>query len=105
MTVVLGFAFVGGVLTILAPCTLPVVPLILGGAASGLGRRRIAGLFVGFGASFVALTVVLAEFLASAGLTTDHLRLLAVAILGLVGLTLAVPRLGDRVQAWIEARL
>ncbi|MDQ6794173.1 MAG: cytochrome c biogenesis protein CcdA, partial [Chloroflexota bacterium] len=39
MLIVLGFAFVAGVLTILAPCTLPVVPLVFGAAATG-GRRR-----------------------------------------------------------------
>jgi cytochrome c biogenesis protein CcdA/thiol-disulfide isomerase/thioredoxin len=100
LIVAIGFAFVAGVLTILAPCTLPVVPLILGGA-SGAGTRRIAGLFAGFGASFVVATVVVAAILASAGLSTDRLRLVAVGILGLVGLTLAVPRLG----AWVERRI
>lgn len=100
MLLVIGFAFVAGLLTILAPCTLPVVPLVLGGASGG-GRRRIAGLFAGFGASFLAATVLISAVLAAAGLTTDRLRLAAVVILGLVGLTLAVPRLG----AWVESRI
>ncbi|HET9613856.1 MAG TPA: cytochrome c biogenesis protein/redoxin [Candidatus Limnocylindrales bacterium] len=104
MIVVLGFAFVAGLLTILAPCTLPVVPLILGGAAGG-GRRRIAGLFAGFATSFLAATVLVAAALASAGLTTDRLRLAAVALLGFVGLTLAIPRLGASVERRIPARL
>jgi len=100
---VLGFAFVAGILTILAPCTLPVVPLVLGGATGG-GRRRIGGLFAGFATSFVVATVLVAAVLASTGLTTDRLRLLAVAILGLVGLTLAIPRLGTWVARRIPAR-
>jgi cytochrome c biogenesis protein CcdA/thiol-disulfide isomerase/thioredoxin len=100
---VLGLAFVAGVLTILAPCTLPVVPLILG-SATGRGRRRVAGLFAGFAASFVAATVLVASVLASAGLTIEPLRLVAVAILGLVGLTLAIPRLGTFVERSIPAR-
>jgi cytochrome c biogenesis protein CcdA/thiol-disulfide isomerase/thioredoxin len=98
--VTIGFAFVAGLLTILAPCTLPVVPLVLGGA-TGRGRRRIAGIFAGFAASFVAATVLVAAALAAAGLTTDLLRLVAVAVLGVVGLSLAVPRLG----AWVERRI
>jgi cytochrome c biogenesis protein CcdA/thiol-disulfide isomerase/thioredoxin len=61
-------------------------------------------MFAGFGASFVAATVLVSAALASFGFTTDGLRLAAIAILGLVGLTLAVPRFGDRVQAWIPAR-
>ena len=100
MVVVL-FAFVAGLLTILAPCTLPVIPLVLGGSAGGApggGRRRIAGIFVGFGASFLAVTVLFAAALAAAGVTTDRLRIVAAAILGLVGLTIAWPRLGRVVE-------
>src|SRR6185436_5499244 len=57
VVIVLGFAFVAGLLTILAPCTLPVIPLVLGGATGG-GRRRIAAIFTGFAASFVGATVL-----------------------------------------------
>lgn len=70
---VLGFAFVAGVLTILALCTLPVVPLVLGGSSIA-GRRRTLGLLVGFGGSFVVFSVLLASVLAGAGLTTSGLR-------------------------------
>jgi cytochrome c biogenesis protein CcdA/thiol-disulfide isomerase/thioredoxin len=100
VTLVLAFAFIAGLLTILAPCTLPVVPLLLGGAAGG-GRRRPLGIFTGFAATFIAVTVLLSSVLAGAGLTTDRLRLVAVAVLGLMGLTLAVPRL----ETWISGRL
>ena len=89
--IVVGFAFVAGLLTILAPCTLPVIPLVLGGATGG-GRRRIGGIFIGFGASFLAVTVAFAAALASIGVTTDRLRLGAAVVLGLVGLSLAWPR-------------
>lgn len=95
--IVIAFAFVAGVLTILAPCTLPVIPLVLGGAV-GDGRRRIAGIFIGFGASFLAVTVIFAAVLAAAGLTADRLRIVAAAVLGVVGLTLAWPRLGRIVE-------
>lgn len=103
MILVAAFAFVAGLLTILAPCTLPVVPLVLGGASGG-GRRRIAGIFAGFATSFVVITVLVAAVLAAAGLTTDRVRLVAAVLLGLVGLTLAVPRLGDWVAARTPAR-
>jgi len=103
VTVVLLFAFVAGLLTILAPCTLPVVPLILGGAAGG-GTRRLSGIFVGFGASFVIVTVLISAVLVAAGLTTDRLRLVAVAVLGLIGLTLAIPRLGGWLERIIPGR-
>ena len=102
--IVLAFAFVAGLLTILAPCTLPVIPLVLGGAAGG-GRRQIAGIFIGFGAAFLTVTVVFAATLATLGVTTDRLRLGAAVVLGLVGLSLAWPRVArifDRILASIQ---
>jgi cytochrome c biogenesis protein CcdA/thiol-disulfide isomerase/thioredoxin len=100
MLVVLSFAFVAGILTILAPCTLPVVPLVLGASATG-GRRRSIGVVLGFGSTFIALTVVFAAALAAAGLSTDRLRLGSAIVLGIVGLTLAL----RRVDRWAERGL
>lgn len=99
MGLVLVFAFIAGVLTILSPCTLPVVPLLLGSASAG-GRRRVAGLIAGFAAIFVAVTVLLASTLAAAGLTTDRLRLASALLLGAFGAVLLVPALGR----WLEQR-
>jgi cytochrome c biogenesis protein CcdA/thiol-disulfide isomerase/thioredoxin len=98
--IVLSFAFLAGVLTILAPCTLPVVPLVFGAAATG-GRRRTLGILVGFGLTFVLAAVVLASALAAAGLTTDRLRFASAVVLGLVGLTLV----SSRMAALAERRL
>ncbi|HEY7826883.1 MAG TPA: cytochrome c biogenesis protein CcdA [Candidatus Limnocylindrales bacterium] len=97
MVLPLAFAFIAGVLTILAPCTLPVVPLILGAAAAD-GRRRVAGLLLGFGLAFVGTTILLASALAAAGLTTSTLRVAAAVVLGAAGLSLALPRLGARLD-------
>jgi len=90
--IVLGFAFLAGVLTILAPCTLPVVPLVFGAAATG-GRRRTVGIVAGFGLTFVLAAVVLASALAAAGVTTDQLRFASAVVLGIVGLTLVSRRI------------
>jgi cytochrome c biogenesis protein CcdA/thiol-disulfide isomerase/thioredoxin len=97
MILILGFALIAGVLTILAPCTLPVVPLILGAAAAD-GRRRVAGLLLGFGLTFIGVTVLLASALAAAGLTTGTLRLAGAVVLGAAGLSLALPWLGVRLD-------
>ncbi|MDQ2965043.1 MAG: redoxin family protein [Chloroflexota bacterium] len=100
MLIILAFAFVAGVLTILAPCTLPVVPLVFGAAATG-GRRRTLGILVGFGLTFVLAAVVLAAALAAAGVTTDRLRFASALVLGLVGLTLV----SSRIEGWAERGL
>ncbi len=100
MVLVLGFAIVAGILTILAPCTLPVVPLILGAAAAD-GRQRVAGLLLGFGLTFVGVTVLLASALAAAGLTTGTLRLAGAFVLGAAGLSLALPWVGARLDRFL----
>ena len=100
MLIVATVAFVAGLLTILAPCTLVVVPLILGASATG-GQRRSAGIVIGFGLTFVVTAVLLASTFAAAGLTTDRLRLASAVILGLAGLTLVVERAG----VWSGRRL
>jgi cytochrome c biogenesis protein CcdA/thiol-disulfide isomerase/thioredoxin len=93
MLVLVLFAFVAGVLSILAPCTLPVVPLVLG-AGAGSGPRRPLGIVVGLAMSFVAVTILLASVFSVLGISTAGLRFVAVVALGTVGLTLAWPRFG-----------
>jgi cytochrome c biogenesis protein CcdA/thiol-disulfide isomerase/thioredoxin len=91
-------AFVAGVLTILSPCILPVVPLVLG-TASGGGRARPLGIVAGLAISFTLFSVVLASTLAALGLTTSALRVLAVLALAGFGLALLIPALGGRLEA------
>ncbi len=100
MLPVLAFAFVAGLLTVLAPCMLPVVPLVLGAGSSG-SRRRPFGIVVGFGASFVLIAVLLASVLGAAGLTTSQLRLGSALALACLGAAIAVPQLGRRVERWL----
>ena len=100
MTPAIAFAFVAGILTILAPCTLPVVPFVLGTSARG-GPLRALGVVLGFGAAFVAVTVVLASVLAAAGLTTAALRGGGAIALALLGVAIAIPAIG----LWLEKLL
>jgi cytochrome c biogenesis protein CcdA/thiol-disulfide isomerase/thioredoxin len=103
------FALAGGLLTVLSPCVLPVVPLLVGssvdpdGSRGGAGRR-VAGLILGFGGAFLVTTVVLASTLAAAGVTTAQLRVVSALLLVAFGATLLVPALGRAVErraAWI----
>ncbi len=97
VVVLVPFAFLAGILSILAPCTLPVVPLVLGAGAGG-GRRRPLGIVLGLGFTFVIVTILLASALSTLGVSTGGLRLVAVVTLGALGLTLAWPRLGRRLE-------
>ena len=82
--IVIVAAFLAGILTILSPCTLPVVPLIFGASLAGRARR-LGWILAGFVVSFVAVTVVLASALAALDLTTSTARVLAAIVLGLAG--------------------
>jgi cytochrome c biogenesis protein CcdA/thiol-disulfide isomerase/thioredoxin len=98
MPLVLVFAFVGGLLTIVAPCTLPIVPFVVGAGATGSYRRALA-IMLGFGATFVGLSVLLSSALLAAGITTSQLRLGSALALGVFGAFLVVPTLGDHLAS------
>lgn len=86
-------AFAGGVLTILSPCVLPVLPVLLSGSVGGLGRPL--GIVAGFTGSFVLLTLFLSTLVNTLGLSADTLRWGATVLLLGFGLTLALPALHD----------
>lgn len=93
-------AYAAGALTILSPCVLPLVPIVLGSAAQRhrFGPLALAG---GLVASFTLIGFAVATLGASTGLDADVVRLAGAVILLLVGLTLLVPR----VQAAVERGL
>ena len=95
------FAFVAGAATALSPCVLPVLPIAFAAAGTG-GRRRPLGVVVGLVFSFTFATVALVYVIAALGLPDDLLRNLAIAVLGLFGLVLVVPRLSGRLEAWLS---
>lgn len=41
------FAFLGGMVTILSPCILPILPIVLSGSVTG-GKERPWGVVTGF---------------------------------------------------------
>ena len=86
----LGLAFLAGVLSILSPCVLPLVPIMLGSAAS---EHRLApvALAAGLALSFVAIGLFVATIGFSIGLDQDVLRTLGAALLIALGLVLVVP--------------
>jgi cytochrome c biogenesis protein CcdA/thiol-disulfide isomerase/thioredoxin len=96
--ILLGIAFLAGLITALSPCVLPVLPILLAGGASG---RRPYGIILGLVGSFSVFTVIGASLLDSLGLPQDALRNLAIALLFVLAATLLVPRLAG----WAERPL
>jgi cytochrome c-type biogenesis protein len=83
---------VAGVASVLSPCVLPLIPILIASALSGhrLGPLALAA---GLGLSFAVVGTLLAAFATAAGLNTDTFREVAAALMILFGLVMLVPRL------------
>ncbi|MDQ3957889.1 MAG: cytochrome c biogenesis protein DipZ [Actinomycetota bacterium] len=99
MAYLLIVAFAGGAASALTPCVLPILPALLA-VSAGEGRRRVVGIVVGLELSFFLVGIVLAAILSSAGLSDAFLRWAAAALLVVFAVTLLVPSLHRRFQAY-----
>jgi len=92
----LALSYVGGVVTILSPCILPVLPFVFSGAA-GPFRRNGLPLLAGMAATFVVvatLAVVGGGWVIHA---TQWGRWLALALLGVFAVSLLSPVVAERI--------
>ncbi|QXQ06198.1 cytochrome c biogenesis CcdA family protein [Sphingosinicellaceae bacterium] len=87
-------AFAAGGLTILSPCVLPLVPIVLSSAAQ---RHRFAPLALATGlvVAFTITGFVIAAFGQALGLDTLVVRAAGAVILCIAGVVLLVPKLQD----------
>lgn len=97
MILLIGFAFLAGVATVLSPCILPVLPVVLASALDS-SRWRPLGVVVGLVISFAFFTLALTTLVAQFNLSTDLLRLGAAVVIALFGLVLLVPALRERFE-------
>ncbi|MBP33644.1 MULTISPECIES: cytochrome c biogenesis protein CcdA [Methylobacterium] len=105
-----GFAFLAGLLSVLSPCVLPLIPIVLGTAAAEhrLGPVALAG---GLAIAFTAIGLFVATIGFTIGLDGDAFRRAGAVLLLLLGVVLMLPRLQARVAtaagpvgAWAEER-
>lgn len=83
------FAFLAGIVTILSPCILPVLPVIL----SSSGKLHPLGVVIGFASSFTFFTLFLSTIVKISGIPADWLRFLSVTVIAGFGLSLLIPQL------------
>jgi cytochrome c-type biogenesis protein len=79
--------FLAGVLSILSPCVLPLIPLVMGPAAS-THRLGVPALAAGLVVSFVTVGLFVATIGFAIGLDGDTIRLATAVLLGVVGAVL-----------------
>ncbi len=108
--VVIGLAFLAGLLSTLSPCVLPLVPIVIGSALSE-NRYGPAALALGVALSYVAIGLFVATVGFTIGLDQDVFRSAAAILLILVGGVLLLPRLQLQLAAaagavgnWVQQR-
>jgi cytochrome c biogenesis protein CcdA len=106
----LALAFVAGLVSVLSPCVLPMLPLLFGAAAA---EHRLAPLVLTLGVSLSFTTIAL--FVATVGFAlgfdSDLFRAVGAVLLVVVGAILLVPAFQDRLayaggafSNWTERR-
>jgi cytochrome c biogenesis protein CcdA len=91
------FAYFAGLLTLINPCVLPVLPIVL---VSALNAHRAGplALAAGMSVSFVVFGVLVTAFGASVGLTQDRLAQIGAIMMMAFGLILVVPMFAQRFE-------
>ena len=91
------FAYLAGLLTLINPCVLPVLPIVLVGALNANKFGPVA-LAAGMSVSFVVFGVLVTAFGAGIGLTQDRLAQIGALLMVAFGLVLLVPMLSQRFE-------
>jgi cytochrome c biogenesis protein CcdA/thiol-disulfide isomerase/thioredoxin len=100
MALLVFFAFLSGIVTILSPCILPVLPVVLSGSVGG--KSKPFGVVIGFIASFSFFTLALSSLVQTLAIPANTLRIAAVIIITGFGVTLALPRLKMRLESMLS---
>lgn len=105
------FAYLAGLLTLINPCVLPVLPIVLASALQASPRGPLA-VAAGMSLSFVVLGMTVAVAGRAIGLTEDMLAKGGAVLMMAFGVVLLVPRFSERfatatagVSAGADARM
>src|SRR3989344_5006341 len=92
MGILLIFAFVSGLVTIFAPCIWPLLPIILSSTTTG-EKHKPLGITLGIMLSFAIFTLSISYLVSLFHIDPDVLRIVAVIVIGFLGITLIIPAL------------
>lgn len=84
-------AVLAGILTVGAPCILPLLPILLGSSVGQKSSARPMLVALGFIVSFSGLAILFAVFTNILGLSQNTLRQVAIVLLALFGLLMIWP--------------
>ena len=98
MAELLVVAFLGGLITGLSPCIVPVIPVVMAGGSTATSRYRPYVIIAGVVVSFSISVLFASSLLSFLHLPQDLLFWLGVAMLGLLSVGLLVPRIGEMIE-------
>lgn len=94
MILLLLFAFLAGIVTILSPCILPILPIVLSSSIEDkkTNMSRPIGVVLGFVASFSFFTLFLSSIVQLTGIPAGSLRVVSVLIIATLGISMLIPQ-------------
>src|SRR3989344_8065991 len=101
MLTLLIFSFVSGLLTILAPCIWPLLPIILSSTTKQCKNRPL-GIVLGIVLSFTIFTLTISYIVKLIPFDPNSLRLFAVVVIGVLGLTFLIPKLSSIIEGAVS---
>ena len=88
-------AFLGGLITGLSPCIVPVIPVVMAGGSTTTSRARPYVIIAGIVVSFSISVLFASSLLGFLHLPQDFLFWLGVGLLGALSVGLLIPRVGE----------
>ena len=93
-------SFIAGILTVLAPCVFPMLPVILGGSLGSKSLYRPFVVITSLALSIVAFTLLLKVFFV--GVPQSAMKILSAVIIVFFGITMLFPELWDKISAKLK---
>ena len=92
MLLLIIFAFLAGIVTILSPCILSIAPILLTAGSNG-NHKKPLGIVVGLIVSFSFFTLTLSSIVQATGISPDIFRYVAIGVIIFFGLTMIVQKI------------
>jgi cytochrome c biogenesis protein CcdA/thiol-disulfide isomerase/thioredoxin len=91
-------AFLGGLITGLSPCIVPVLPVVVAGGSAGTSRARPYLIIAGLVVSFSLAVLVGSTVLSALGLPQNFLMWLGIGLLLALAVGLMIPKVGELIE-------
>ncbi len=101
MIIIFITSFVAGILTVLAPCVLPVLPIILWGTLNESNYKRILIIIISFVISIIVFTFLLKVSTVFISIDQKVRKSISGVILILFGIISLFPSVRDALKSWI----